>query len=454
MSATHFHIPNALDRLFFVFDRAAARLSLPGAFIHMHLEMAGQVDVEGLKRALACLHRVYPVTAGKLEWSNHLSSPRWRLYARKTDAGQPVFVHHLSPPTEAELDRQIDRLLAQRIDPVKLAPFQFHVMRGLPAGDLVVIRWPHALMDARGGFLIMETIDRLYREAPDPGGLMTAGDERFDGLSELIQRAAEAHRPTPGPERQSAGPEQELQLPICPDFRELGPLRGIVRKLDESGCQRAQEIVKRTCAPARFGAYLRACAVRALHRLIGRRAAAGLGYSVPYVFEGRQPPYRSPVCRNIFTAERLFVPVGMALDRPAVARMLHEGTSRLVAAGPDARRLKRSLMITSLPAALLGHLVRHALIYPPEPWQRDEFGRPPSLPLGFMQAFGMEKRSFCGAELRYVHAFRPPLPRQGIGIQVMGEQGRLAVCGLCYEVRWEMMNRFLDDFIEAILSPE
>ncbi len=98
--------------------------------------------------------------------------------------------------------------------------------------------------------------------------------------------------------------------------------------------------------------------------------------------------------------------------------------------------------------------MRHSLIYPPEPWQRDEFGRPPSLPLGFMQAFGQERRSFCGAEIRYVHAFRPPLPRQGIGIQVMGEQGRLAVCGLCYEVRWEMMSRFLDDFVEAILSPE
>jgi hypothetical protein len=36
----------------------------------------------------------------------------------------------------------------------------------------------------------------------------------------------------------------------------------------------------------------------------------------------------------------------------------------------------------------------------------------------------------------------------------MGGQGRLAVCGLSYEVCWNMMNRFLDHFIEELLSPD
>lgn len=454
MAANELQIPNPLDRLFFVFDRAAARLALPGAFIHMHLEVNGRVDAEGLKRAMACLHRIYPVTAGKLEWSGFVGRPRWRLGVWQPDLDRVVRVHHLSPPTEIELKRQVENLMAHRIELVSMPPLQIHVLRGLADGDWVVIRWPHALMDARGGFIVMETIDRLYREAADPAALSSAGDELLDGFSELPPKGDRPDRLAQPKQQPPAATGEDLQLPACPDFRDLGPLRFTVRRLTEADCQRAQEISARTCAPARFGAFLRACAIRALHHILTRQPLGRHGYSVPYLLEGRRPPHRSPVCRNLFTASRVFVPAAIAPDRPEVARCLHEATARMVAAGGDPSRLRRSLAITALPTALLAHVVRHSLIHEPAPWQRSEFARPPSLPLGFMQAFGQERRSFCGAEIRYVHAFRPPLPRQGIGVQVMAEQGRLAICGLSYQVRWEMMNRFLDDFVDALLSPD
>ena len=373
---------------------------------------------------------------------------------RSLPLGSLVRVHNLTPPTESELARQIDQLVSQRIDLVTLPPLQFHVMRGLPAGDLVVIRWPHALMDARGCFVLLDAIDQMYREQTEPAGLVSVGDELLDGLSQLLRNTARPQCPATRTEEEPPAAGEDLQLPICPDFRELGPLRSIVHRLDEDECRQIQDIAKRTCAPAQFGAFLRACGVRTLHRMLARHNSRGAGYSVPFVVEARWPPYLSPVCRNLFTAERLFVPAKMAIDRPAVARLLHEGTTRLAAAGPNTRKLKRSLAVTSLPTALLAHLVRHSLIYPPQPWQQDAVSNPPSLPMAFMQVFGDKKRSFCGAEVRYVHSFRPPLPRQGIGIQVMGGQGRLAVCGLSYEVRWNMMNRFLDHFIEELLSPD
>jgi hypothetical protein len=453
MVVSEFHIPSALDRLFFVFDRAAGRMSLPGAFLQAQLELAGQLDVEGLRRALACLHRIYPATAGRLEWSNYVSRPCWKLNAWTPDVSRLVSLHHLEPPTESELARQIDRLAGCRLDLRTLAPVQFHVFRGLPTGDLLVMRWPHAFMDARGGFVLLDEIDRLYRAKPDPTTLTSAGDELLDGLSHMTSlRNSPAEMPA-GRVKKSAGRE-DLQLPTCPEFRDLGPLRCAVRNLDNDQCRQSQEIAARTCSPARFGAFLRACAVRALHRVLGRHASKGSGYSVPYILEGRDAPYRSPVCRNAFTMQRLFVPAEVAADRAATARLLHEGTRQMVAAGPDLERLKRSLRMTCLPTMLLAHLVRHSLMYPPEPWQRDEFGRPPSLPMGFMQAFGQEKRSFCGPDVRYAHAFRPPLPRQGIGIQVVAEQGRLAICGMSYEVRLTMMNRLLDDLADALLSPD
>jgi hypothetical protein len=450
MVLAEFHLPNPLDTLFFAFDKAGARLSLPGAFLHTHLEMAGQVDVQGLKRALAGVHRLYPATQGRLEWSALKGRPRWRLDVAPPDLDRLVRVHQLTPPTEAELQREVDSLINRRIGLISLPPLQFHVLRGLPAGDWVVIRWPHAFMDARGGFVIMDTMDRLYRDGTDPASLRTEGDERLDGLGGLLQDQG-SQRPAAA-ESQTNGAAQgfDLQLPTCPDFRDLGPLRTAVRRLDNDQCRLAQDIAARTCAPARFGAYLRACAVQALDRVMPRPRARGHTYSLPYILEGRRPPYRSPVCHNVFGLDRMYVPAEIAPDRAAVARFLHEGTTRMIQKSLVTHHLKRTLDVTRLPLAILGAFVRHTLISPPARWQKSDFAVPPSLPMGFMQAFGHEKRGFCGAEIRYAHAFRPPLPRAGLGLQVMAEQGRLAICGLAYEVRWEMLNRIMDDFAETL----
>ncbi|NLE57228.1 MAG: hypothetical protein GX616_02630 [Planctomycetes bacterium] len=453
MARIEFHTPSPLDFLFFAFDKAGARLSLPGAFIHTHLEMAGQVDVEGMKRALAGAHRLYPATQARLECSALDGRPRWRLNCPPPDIDRVVRVHVLTPPTEAELYRQVDVLINRRIDLVTLPPLQFHILRGLPAGDWVVVRWPHAFMDFRGGLVIMETTDRLYREQVDPLSLQSAGDELLDGLGSLLRDGSEQVSVAAGPKSNNAGRSVDLQLPPCPDFRRLGPLRTAVRRLDNDQCALAQDILARTCSPARFGAYIRACAIQALHRTMPRSSAERQTYSIPYILEGREPPYRSPVCHNVFSLDRMCVPVEMADDRAAVARFLHEGTARMIQKSLVTEHLKRTLHITRLPLAILGAFVRHSLITPPPARQRDEFAVPPSLPMGFSPAFGYDKRSFCGAEVRYVHAFRPPLPRAGIGLQVIGEQGRLAICGLCYEVRWAMMNRILDDFLEALLAP-
>lgn len=453
MASVPFHTPNPLDLLFFAFDRAGARLSLPGAFIHTHLEMAGQVDVEGMKRALAGIHRLYPATQARLECSAMNGRPRWRLNCPPPDLNRLVCVHLIKPATEAEIYNQVDALINRRIDLVTLPPLQFHVFRGLPAGDWVVIRWPHAFMDLRGGLIILDMMDRLYREEADPLSLVSAGDELLDGLgSRLRNKDREVAFAAAAPPSQS-GPARDLQLPPCPDFRILGPLRTAVRRLDNDRCDLAADISAKTCSPARFGAYVRACAIQALHRVMPKSSDRQGTYSIPYILEGREPPYRSPVCHNVFSLDRLHVPVTMASDRAAVARFLHEGTARMTQRSLVTGHLKRALDITRLPPAILGAIVRHSLIKPPSAWGKGDFGAPPSLPMGFSQAFGRDKRSFCGAELRYVHAFRPPLPRAGIGLQVVAEQGRLAICGLCYEVRWAMMNRILDDFVEVLLKP-
>jgi len=452
-----FQVPNPLDLMFFAFDRAARRLGLPGAFIHFNLELGGQLDVEGLKRTLAAVHRVYPATGSRLEWSPVLGRPRWRLDVCPPDLDRVVQVHRLRPATEEELQRRIDGLLGTPVDLVNLPPLQFHVFRGLSGGDLLAVRWPHALMDARGGCVVMEEIERLYQTAPDPSALTSAGDELHDDFARLTagNRAGQGLAllrkwVAPDPSREW----RNAQLPVAPELGELGPLRSAVRRLSAGEVRRVHEVSRRLCPSVRFGAFLRACAIRALHHLMPRPQRPRTRYSVPYVIEGRERPCRRPVCRNMFNLERVGVPADLAPDRAGVARLLHDRTAEMLAGGPTAGYLATVVRLSRLPTAVVAGLVRRSLTTEPPSWQRGELAEPPSLPMGFLRAFTRDMPTFCGARLLRTYAFRPPLPRVGLAAQVAAEQGQLTICGFYFEARAAMMHRFLDEFTAALLETD
>ena len=450
--------------MFFAFDRAAERLDLPGAFIHTHMELGGRLDVAGLRRALAALHRVYPVTNSRLERSAVLGRPRWHLDVRPPDLDRVVRVHQLDPANDESLRREIEKLLSARIDPVHLPPLQFHVFTGLDRGDVLVVRWPHALMDGRGGFVIIEEIERLYREKPEPATLASAGDEGRDDFARLVSGKPAVSRLRGRPLRswvtetrtsshREPG-ERDAQLPLAPPLGELGPLRFAVRHLPADEVRQARDVAAHLCPSVRFGAFLRAAAVRALHRLMPQPPRPRTSYSVPYLIEGRDRPYRVPVCRNLFSLERVRVPAALAADRRAVATLLHERTADMLARGPMTRYLASVLRLSRLPTSVLAALVRHSLIAGLPPWQRGDLAEPPSLPMGFIRAFTRAMPTFCGAELRRTYVFRLPLPRVGMGIQVTADHGQLTIGGLCFEAQAAMMRQFLDDFVAALLDAD
>lgn len=179
---------------------------------------------------------------------------------------------------------------------------------------------------------------------------------------------------------------------------------------------------------------------------------AGASYSVPYLIEGRRPPYRQPICRNLFSLERIKVPCAMSSNVAAVARLLHTETARMLAAGPGTRYLETAVALSRLPTGLLAELVRRAIVAPTPGWQRGGLADTPSLPLGFMRVFPQGLSQFCGATLRRAALLRPPFPRTGLALQATAEHGRLTICGLAYECRLAMLDTLLDELVATLLG--
>jgi hypothetical protein len=81
--------PNPIDLYFFAADQAIRRIGLPGTNIHLCLELNGRVDVDGLRRSVDLLRRIYPAVGSRLEQSSITGRPRRRLDAAPHDPGRP-----------------------------------------------------------------------------------------------------------------------------------------------------------------------------------------------------------------------------------------------------------------------------------------------------------------------------------------------------------------------------
>ncbi len=458
MPVARFQQPNPLDLFFFAADRALRRLGLPGAYIHLCLEMRSRCDIEGLKRALGVLYRVYPAAGSRLECSPITGRPRWRLDEDPPNLDRVVRVYQLAPATESEWHRQVETLLGCRTDPSGLPPVRFHVFRGLASGDRLVMRWPHAFMDGRGGVTLLEEIDRLYQQKSTPSLASTAGDESRDDFGRLIAGVPHGRNPRALLDgTRGAGPSgvriaRLASEPISPG---PGPLRCFVRRLSAEQTRRAEEAALRTCGFGRFGDFVRACAIAALHRAMPRPLPTGASYCILNLIDHRKRRHRAPVCRNLTGGLPIFVPVGLASDRRAVADLAREQTAAAIASGAMVRRLVAVQWLTRLPTGLLVHLMhrsmsaRHAGLLPAG------MGNPPSLPLGFIGSFSKRMPTFCGGELVNIFGLRPAPFQSGLSVDVNKAQDRINLAGMFFESRISAaaMNTFLDDFVAALLAP-
>ncbi|MFQ5807699.1 MAG: hypothetical protein ACE5I3_14735, partial [Phycisphaerae bacterium] len=358
-----YQYPNPLDLMFFAADAAARRMGLPGIYIHAVFDLRGRLDVGAFERALAALYRLYPTVGARRELSALTGRPRWRLDATPVDPARVVQVHAVVPATQERLRRQIEDLVATQVDSLSPQPVRFHVFRGLAGGDVLVMRWPHALMDARGGTLVLEEIDRLYREAPDPKTLRSAGDERRNDYEQLLARTPRVRRAKMILDWMTTSRAREaeaVQLGQSPASARVGRPRYILRHLTPEQTRQIRDNALRVCGFGRFGDFLRACAIRALHAIRPEPVAPEALYTTLNLINNRKRRQRGPVCWNLTSALPIAVPAGLADDRRLVAELIREQMVGHLASETALRGLASLSMLMRVPTAVAAAAIHAA----------------------------------------------------------------------------------------------
>ena len=450
---------NPLDYMFFVGNEVRKRLGLPGVNIQLLLELGAPLDLAGFQRALAGLHRLYPATAARLERAAVSGRPRWRLDV-EPDLRRAVHVRRLSPGTPEELHLQSERLLRGRLDAEQGPALQFHLFRGLAQGDVLVMRWPHALMDARGGMILLEELQRLYEEKPDPGSLTSVGDELRDDVAELIAELSPLERMRTllgGALGKLPADWEDARLGRGPVVNDGRGLHYLVRRLGVEQVQQVRDASMRMCGFARMGDYVRACAIQALHHTIPQPLPPQVGYSTRQLVDNRKRRQRAPVCHNFFSALPVYVPAAIADDRRATADMISESTAQALASGLIARRYAAMERMSRVPMSIMAALMARALRADPRSLLARGLGNAPSLPMGFLGSFSRPLPAFCGAQWLDSYGIGVILPHEGFGLNLTtpNDPDRLNVTATYFEPRVTraVMSSFLDRFVEALMDP-
>ncbi|NLX20073.1 MAG: hypothetical protein GXY55_00175 [Phycisphaerae bacterium] len=450
--------PNPQDRVFFAYDRALKRLGLPGILIQVHLCMRGPIDVEGLRRTLPAIYRLYPATAARLEQHPITGNPRWRLDVPEPDPRRVVRVHQLAPATQEEFHRRTEELLREPLELTHRPPVQFHIFRGLPKGDIVTVRWPHAFMDVRGSTLLLEDIDELYRKPRPLADLSSLGDERrqdFESLTNVGGLREQWRTLTASRGQREPRPPHDLFLPSEPIRLPLGRIRHTVRLLTPDQTRQTQEASLRVCGFARFGDFVRATALRALHRVMGDRPRAGDTYSTLNLLDHRKRRQRGPVCQNFFSGLPMRVPVALADNRRAVADEFHRQTEQIVASGGIVRHLLTVRTVARLPIAALADAMYLNMRPDGASALPVALGTPPSIQVGFSGASPTASPTFCGATWDEVYGIGIPPPLSGFAVDLNLTGERLHLTATYYETRIpsHTMDALMDDLAASLQDP-
>lgn len=446
---------NPLDYTLLAIDEAWRRCGLPSVDIHLHLILRGRVDVDGLRRAAACVRRLYPVLAGRLDCGGWLRAAGWRIGdgGSHTSDGDCVSVRSLPDDSAESLRAARETLLAERFEATNGSPLRLVVLRPPTGSDAVVMRWPHFLMDARGGATILEAIAGFFDDGASPDETRSAGDEGRSCFGALDVRrradgtdAAIASNPAAGRDVVHLVSERRPR----PGER----LRILVRSLSAEETESVQASALATCGFARLADYLRACGVATLHHeLLSNAAACANGvYTTQVLVDNRKRRDPGPVCHNIFSTLPVSVPTRIAGDVAATADAIRDQTAGLLSGGFMSSRLHAIGRLCRVPLPLLSRVLAWSL--------RSRFSllptgltNAPSLPLGFMGPLSREITSFCGAELIGLFGVRPPSVRSGFAINVNMAQGRInaAITGFEPRISVDALRRLLNRYVSLLL---
>lgn len=446
--------PNPLDLLFFAGELATRRAGLPGVHVHLNLVLRGPVDLDGLRRAVRALCRTYPTLAARRTVNLLTGRPRWRLDRSAADGERIVQLHRLEAGATEGVQAAVEALFNRPTD-TQAPPLRIHVFRGQPEGDLVVLRWPHALMDGRGGFLVVEELARLYETRPDLAGLTSVGDERRDDFQRLI-----ADRPLFARVRmlldlpKTVRAQCVLRWVPAASSGPPGKLYFVPRSLSAEETAQVLANMQRVAGASPSADYLRACGLHALHGLRSGPRPASAVYTTMALVDNRR--HNGPaLCWNLNTVLPIVVPAAVAGDVPALTRLIRQQMIAHIRHRFIQRYWAMLALATRAPSAWLAAFLRTQMLSPRATRAGFLLTRPPSLRMDFIGPLTRPVSNFCGAGLENYYGYATLLPTPGFALHVNLTHQRLNVTGVGFEKRVPraMLTALVERFLTTLLQP-
>jgi hypothetical protein len=332
----------------------------------------------------------------------------------------------------------------------------------VPTGDVLAMRWPHALMDARGGFTVLEELQRLYEQRVDPESLESTNEELRDDVGELIAKFSLLGRTRMlfgGAHGGIPADWEDAHLASGSVVNDGRGLHYMVRYLSAAQVKQIHDASMRVCGSARIGNFVRACGIYALHRTIPQPLPPHAGYSTMQLIDARRRRGGRkcvPLCRNFFSALPICIPQDIASDRRATTNLIAAATREMLSQGLVARRFAVLERLSRVPVSVMARIMEASLTADKRSMLGRGLGRAPSLPMGFMGGFSRPLPTFCGAEWLNVHGAGAILPHEGFGLNLIpgNDPQRINIMVTYYEPRVtkELISTFLDRFIESLLD--
>lgn len=308
----------------------------PGTGTFIMLDAVGPLEPDDVLTALRRTLETHPTTASTAAVSYWRAWPVWRIPDR------PVTPYYVFDDLSREADwiAATEQRCQERFsigwDPACPPQVRLEHYRGPGEQQRLVIRWPHALMDADGAQHFLAEMSRLADDtpAPLPNHLLPDGQTHNPctqhGILRRLRLAVRAFRA-----RAPRAPVQETSLcnslPNRPaDSRRL---RYLVRPWSPEMVERMRENARQVApsGPALYSRYIGGCVLRALHRVHVEhgRTLPYYGASFPLGVRGVA---RRPLTGNYLVSTALRVTPERIADPRAVAedidRQLREYAQR------------------------------------------------------------------------------------------------------------------------------
>jgi hypothetical protein len=174
-------------------DRTVRALGFPGFQTQMLVWLAGRLAAEQLQEAIQRLSTRCPLMTSRLIEARNGTNPYWQF---RSDAASGLQEVRLASGDSQEVLDYAARQLSMAHDPATHDPIQFHLLHRPHGQDVLLLQYPHMLLDNNAAILLLREIERSFLAASTNSSSPTRFFSNQDLIQQYLQRFPRTRRRT------------------------------------------------------------------------------------------------------------------------------------------------------------------------------------------------------------------------------------------------------------------